>query len=146
MIILSMNLHDHRSLEKENELSADEWTSVLRLSDLWDMHALRLRSIARLEVILAEEPHSRFAIAKRFQITHWLLPALVQLVQRAPPIGVEESKQLGDLELSFKICAIRECCRQYWNSYSVHPDRGAFMYANDQVEQRVRADCKPWLE
>jgi hypothetical protein len=62
-------------------LSSDEWTSVLKLSTMWDFDAVRKAAIERLWQMKLK-PVDKVVLAHKYNITDWLVPALNELAQQ----------------------------------------------------------------
>ncbi|KAJ7286928.1 hypothetical protein C8J57DRAFT_1048994, partial [Mycena rebaudengoi] len=73
--------------------TTEEWTSVLRLADRWDMHDIRRLAIAQLE--LCAGPVDKIALGERYGVQEWLVPAYLELCTRKAPITTTEGYQIG---------------------------------------------------
>jgi hypothetical protein len=81
------------------------WSSVLHLSDMWQMQSLRADALKHLEPITSDV--EKLALADKYDIPHWLLPALVALVNRDKALSIEESEKIG-LVRAIKVPGLRE--------------------------------------
>jgi len=102
-------------------MTCAEWTSVLKLSTMWNFEGLRdlaVKSMSRLPI----DPVEKTALAMEYDIDGWLLPAINELAQREDPIGIEEARRLG-LEVAMKIAAVRESFIS-WNDKVAFGPRG----------------------
>lgn len=103
-------------------MSAMEWTSVLKLSTMWNFEDLRDLAIQTMSH-LPLDPVERAALASEYNIDEWLLPALNELAQREEPIGIKEANRLG-WETALQIAAVRESFIA-WNEKMAFGPRGA---------------------
>ncbi|EGN92772.1 hypothetical protein SERLA73DRAFT_116892 [Serpula lacrymans var. lacrymans S7.3] len=90
--------------------SAVEWTSVLKLSTMWDFEVIRQAVIQRMS-IMPIECVEKAVLAMEYKVDSWLIPALNELAQRAESITVAEMGRLGP-ELTLKMAAVREGVRE----------------------------------
>lgn len=97
---------------KEELLDAEQWISVLKLADMYNFATSRKQAVRQREPLLHDKPALRVALATRYDIKEWLLPALTTLVQREEPLGMEDYQYLG-LETIIKLGGVRE-------KYSAH--------------------------
>lgn len=92
----------------------NEWTSVLKLSTMWEFASLRKAAISWLDTSPASLHRSdlieKIVLATRYDIKEWLLPSLLAIAQRPDPISVEEGKRLG-IETALKLASVREKLR-----------------------------------
>ncbi|EDR07772.1 uncharacterized protein LACBIDRAFT_298314 [Laccaria bicolor S238N-H82] len=96
-----------RNFRRELDLNLEEWTSVLKLSDMWDMDNVRELSISNLTPLLECKPAHQIALARRFHVDEWLLPAFKGLVYRDKPVDELDMDELG-ARTALKVAAIRE--------------------------------------
>ena len=90
-------------------LSQHQWTSVLKLSTMWEFDGPRNAAIRHLDS-LAEppiDPIDKVVLAMQYEIKEWLLPALLKLAQRPEPISIEEGYRIG-FETTVKLASVRE--------------------------------------
>ncbi|KII95602.1 hypothetical protein PLICRDRAFT_34520 [Plicaturopsis crispa FD-325 SS-3] len=92
--------------QREAELSCEEWTSVLELATMWRFQEIRRLAIEKMDTF-SMDPIQKLVLAKRLEVTQWILPAIREVAQRAEPIGIDEVNWLG-VEWAFKIAAVRE--------------------------------------
>ena len=89
-------------------LSTEEWTSVLELSTMWQFQGIRERAIKALESLtLSMDPVDKIVMARKFDVSPWLVSSLLALVQREKPLNLSEGNRLG-LECALKVAEIRE--------------------------------------
>lgn len=92
------------------DANLDEWTSILKLSYLWDFNevkTLALRELERLEI----PPLQKIIMYHSYAVDRDLLQdAYTALVVRADPITIEEGYELG-LETALQLARARELAR-----------------------------------
>ena len=92
-------------------LSQHQWTSVLKLSTMWEFDGPRNAAIRHLDSLEHPiDPIDKVVLATQYEIKEWLLPALLKLAQRSEPISIEESRRIG-LETTVKLASVREKVR-----------------------------------
>jgi len=109
-----------------DSLSSEEWTSVLELSTMWQFKDIRARAIKTLESLtLSMDPVDKIIIARKFDVSPWLVTSLHALVEREEPLDLSEGNRLG-MEWVLKVAEIRESrylpC-QYCPTHSPRPRR-----------------------
>jgi len=87
-------------------LTLEEWTSVLKLSSMWQFHKMRATAIKNMEDF-SMDLVDKIVIARRFDVSTWLVPTLNALVQREKPIDLSEGNRLG-MEWVLKVAEVRE--------------------------------------
>ena len=100
-----------RDSQSCNLLSLEEWTSVLKLSSMWQFQEVRARAIKAMEsptFSMESDLVNKIVIARRFDVSSWLVPCLNALVQREKPLDLLEGNRLG-LEWVLKVGEMREC-------------------------------------
>lgn len=100
-----------RDSQSGNSLSLEEWTSVLKLSSMWQFQEIRARAIKAMEsptFLMDSDLVNKIVVARRFAISSWLVPSLNALVQREKPLDLLEGNRLG-LEWVLKVAEAREC-------------------------------------
>ncbi|KIK19624.1 hypothetical protein PISMIDRAFT_682944 [Pisolithus microcarpus 441] len=94
--------------KKASDLGQAQWISVLKLSTMWEFKRLREVAIQHLDLPSKSLGSiEKFVLASKYGIKKWLLPALLELAERARPIGVEEGRLIG-FENALKLAAVRE--------------------------------------
>ena len=73
---------------------------------MWQFHKIRATAIKAMEG-LAMEPIDKIVVARKFDVSPWLVPSLNELVQREKPIDLSEGNRLG-LEWVLKLAQLRE--------------------------------------
>ncbi|KAI6043402.1 hypothetical protein EDC04DRAFT_2562969, partial [Pisolithus marmoratus] len=108
----------YRSVSKKSSgLDQAQWISVLKLSTMWEFDELRNVAIQHLDQPSPSfnaadtpppfNPVDKFALASKYDIKEWFLPALLALARRSKPISVEEGRLIG-FENALKVAAVRE--------------------------------------
>ncbi|KAI6040624.1 hypothetical protein EDC04DRAFT_3140241 [Pisolithus marmoratus] len=103
--------------KKGSGLDQAQWVSVLRLSTMWEFDELRNVAIQHLDQPSPSfnaadtpppfNPVDKFALASKYEIKEWYLPALLTLARRSKPISIEEGHRIG-FENALKVAAVRE--------------------------------------
>jgi len=108
---------------RESSLTADEWTSVLKLANMWSFDNLRgiaIKHLAKLRL----EPVQKIALAMDYHLPKWLVPALNRLAQREQPLGRDDLQRLG-ADVALKIAEVRgaypPACPRPWEHHSTNP-------------------------
>lgn len=102
------HLSHRRAYADEEVLSEAQWTSVLVLSERWDMPRLQALAIAKLTPALACDPHKMAVMGRTYDISSWLISGIHALVVRPePPMVLLDAQRLG-IEEALKVAAIRE--------------------------------------
>jgi len=107
LITVSTLIHVPRDSQQPESLTLEEWTSVLKLSTMWQFHKIRAAAIKNMEGF-SMDLVDKILIARRFDISTWLVPTLNALVQREKPIDLSEGNRLG-IEWVLKVAEVREC-------------------------------------
>ena len=75
---------------------------------MWQFQDIRARAIKALESLtLSMDPIDKIVIARKFDVSTWLVPSLDALVQREKPLDLSEGNRLG-LEWALKVAEVRE--------------------------------------
>ncbi|KAF9228864.1 hypothetical protein BS17DRAFT_812789 [Gyrodon lividus] len=151
----------HRTNGRSQKLPVDveQWTSVLKLSTLWEFHGLRQTAIDNLSGIPVP-PVEKIVLAYVYDVKSWLLPAMQELVRRPTPINMEEANRLG-FETALKLASVREqlalrsvprelvcsnycqCANQgYRCSRDGHPKQPQHSYTTDELFPGPRANVQ----
>ena len=95
-------------------LSQHQWTSILKLSTMWEFDGPRNAAIRHLDSLQPPiDPIDKVVLAMQYEIKEWLLPALLKLAQRLEPISIEEGRRIG-FETTVKLASVRE--KVNWNA------------------------------
>ena len=102
-----LNALNRQGLEEAN-FSAADWCDLLSISHRYECGRARERSIREIN---AHNPPidnaDKIAMAKKFEVEEWLLPACVALVERQDPLTYAEAEKLG-LDMTVLISEARE--------------------------------------
>ena len=84
------------SSDQEIIATQEEWTAILKLSDLWSFDNNRNLAIWTLDSLVSD-PVRRIEIARSFQIEEWVLPSLERLAVRAGclPLNDQDAGGIG---------------------------------------------------
>jgi len=94
---------------EENDLSYEQWKSVLHLATRWDFASIRRLA---LNSISPPTPHDRLLLARTYSIDHWVVPALSALCERKAPLTLSEARQM-DVEDIILVATVREAIRSH---------------------------------
>ena len=86
------------------ELTYEQWKSVLHLSTRWGFASLRKLA---LKSIRPPTPHDQLVLARTYSVEEWVLPALTALCSRSLPLSLDEARQM-DLQDVILVAAVRE--------------------------------------
>ena len=103
------NSHYGPTDEEKKEIYLHEWTSVLKLSTLWQFTTLRAVAIENMTPLLKRSGGSAkwISLARTYSVREWLLPALHALARRQLPLQIYEVDLLG-IETVLKMAEVRE--------------------------------------
>jgi len=101
---------------EENDLSYEEWKSVLHLSTRWGFASLRRLALASIK---PPTPYDRLILARTYSVDHWVVPALSALCERTAPLTLFEARQM-DIEDVVLVASVREDIRSH--KLRVHTD------------------------
>jgi hypothetical protein len=90
----------------EETLSIPEWTSVLKLSTMWQFDKIRqfaIDQMSKLQIDVVE----KIGLARDYHVKEWLLPALDEFTRLGKPMTTEDVNHLG-LDFILKIVSVRE--------------------------------------
>jgi len=113
----------HRQGLEEAKLSKDDWCNLLSISHRYECEGAHKRSIKEINKLdLSIGDADKIAMAKKFGVEEWLLPACVGLVERQDPLTHDEAEKLG-LDMTVLVSEAREKYIQrqqsgVWNSYN----------------------------
>lgn len=88
----------------EQDLSYEQWRSVLHLSSRWGFASIRKLALKSINPPNACE---QLALARDYGVDHWVLPALSALCKRRLPISLEEARQMS-IEDVVLVATVRE--------------------------------------
>ncbi|KAF8632494.1 hypothetical protein AX15_001861 [Amanita polypyramis BW_CC] len=98
----------------------DEWTSVLKLADQWQMEDVRAVAITRMTPLLEKVPEKQIKLSLEYNIEEWLVPGINRLARRDQPLDKNDIEEIG-LDCALKIMTLREDCNfdASYNQWSV---------------------------
>lgn len=108
-----MLLYVRKKIGSPEILSFSQWTSVLGLTDRYCMDDLRQHAIDKMQNIPDVDPVDKLVVARRFEISSWILPAFTDILQRSNAMDQYAVDSLG-LETVLRLVAIRD--RMPWQS------------------------------
>ncbi|KAI5826262.1 hypothetical protein K523DRAFT_311755 [Schizophyllum commune Tattone D] len=146
-ILYPRTLHINRS----PELSQEQWTGVLKLSDLWMMDRIKTLAVDALAQRLSDNPVEKIALARAYNVHDWYCQGICKLVQRQKPISPDDLARLGP-SLTMKICELRECLvlKENTSRYGAcgsweMNDRRGYATCDAKVSKRVHDECASLL-
>jgi hypothetical protein len=92
------------------ELSPEQWQSVLALASKWHFEGVRATAIDKLHSA-ALDPIDKLLLAIRYDVKPWLVDTLNRIAQREAPLGSADAErllQIVGLEYVLKIAQVRE--------------------------------------
>ena len=90
-----------------NDLSYEEWKSVLCLSTRWGFTSIRKLALNSIE---PPTPHDRLLLARKYSVDDWVVPALSAMCERMAPLTLSEARQM-DIEDVILVSTVREDIR-----------------------------------
>ena len=92
-----------------NDLSYEEWKSVLHLSTRWGFPSIRRLALGSIN---PPTPHDRLLLARTYSVDDWVIPALSALCERTTPLSLSEARQMS-IEDVVLVSAVREDIRSH---------------------------------
>ncbi|KAJ3935942.1 MAG: hypothetical protein NXY57DRAFT_987734 [Lentinula lateritia] len=89
------------------KLTFDEWTSVLKLSDMWCMDVVKEHAISTMSSLSGVDPVDKVVVARKYGITSWLAPTINAIIQRSQPWNERDVERLG-LSTVLKLAEFRD--------------------------------------
>jgi hypothetical protein len=89
-----------------DSLTLEEWTSVLHLSTMWQFQKIRATAINAMGSV-SMDLVDKIVIARKFDVSTWLVPALNALVQRDKSLDFLEGTRLG-MDWVLKVAELRD--------------------------------------
>jgi len=87
-------------------MGCEGWTSVLKLSTLWEFKQMRQEAVNKLSQS-PMKPIDKVVLARTYEVEKWLVEGYAELVRRDGGISSEERQTLG-LETTLKLYEMRE--------------------------------------
>jgi hypothetical protein len=76
-----------------NDLSLEQWKSVLRLPTRWGFGSIRRRALNAINPLATS--HDRLVLARHNSVDDWVVPALSALCERWEPLSLDEARQMN---------------------------------------------------
>jgi hypothetical protein len=95
-----------RESRRRGSPTLEEWTSVLHLSTMWRFQKIRSRAINAMGSI-SMDLVDKIVIARKYDVSAWLVSALSALVQREKSVDFSEGNKLG-LDWVLKVAELRD--------------------------------------
>ncbi|KAI9465226.1 hypothetical protein BJY52DRAFT_1114002, partial [Lactarius psammicola] len=89
---------------EEQDLSYEQWRSVLHLSTRWGFASRRRLA---LESIKPPTSYDRLLLARKYAVDHWVIPALTALCERTAPLSLDEARRMN-IEDVVLVATVRE--------------------------------------
>ena len=90
------------------KFSKEDWFNLLSISHRYECEGARKQSIKEINKLGSSVNNVyRIALAKRFEVEEWLVPACVALVEREDPLALAEAHNLG-FEMTVLVSKARE--------------------------------------
>jgi len=102
-----LNFFYFREGLEEIKFTKDDWWYLLSISHRYECERARQRSIKEIDKLRPVDHAFKIAMAKKYGVEEWLLPACVALVEREGPLTHAEAEKLG-LNMTVLLCEARE--------------------------------------
>jgi len=128
-LVYGVNRNNRQGIE-EAKFSKDDWCNLLSISHRYECERARERSIKEINKLdPPADDVDKIAMAKKFGVEEWLLPACVALVERQTPLTCVEAEKIG-LHMTVLLSEAREKYIQReqspaynsYNSYGQQPN------------------------
>ncbi|KAF9012721.1 hypothetical protein BDQ17DRAFT_1405296 [Cyathus striatus] len=106
-----------RKTKEDVHEQLEKWTSVLKLSTLYNMLAPRRLAIKRLEKVITHDFINQIILGRVFKIPHWFEAGCTSLVERNEGFDLSDAETL-DYRTSFILYMCRETRQSYNHSYA----------------------------
>ena len=91
-----MNQNTHRQGLEEIKFSQDDWCNLLSISHRYECEGARERAIKEInKLVTPVSDIDKIAMAEKYGVEEWLLPACVALAERGDPLTYAEADKLG---------------------------------------------------
>ncbi|KAJ3720794.1 hypothetical protein DFJ43DRAFT_970257, partial [Lentinula guzmanii] len=105
--LLTILAPPQRFKEPVPTLSFSEWTSVLKLADMWCMDVVKEHAIATMNQISKVDPIDKVVVARKYGVNSWLVPSFDALLRRSQPWDEQDVERLG-LSTVLKLVELRD--------------------------------------
>ncbi|TFK45103.1 hypothetical protein BDQ12DRAFT_48480 [Crucibulum laeve] len=100
------------SFRQSEELSCDEWISVLKLSTIWQFPQVRARSVTALEG-MSMDALKKLECARDYNLPQWYASALTQVAERSNLMSPQEAVKIMGLEFGLKMAELHGMIAAY---------------------------------
>ena len=114
---------------KEQDLSYEQWKSVLYLSTRWGFASRRKLA---LESIKPPTPYDWLLLTRKYAVDQWVVPALHALCVRTAPLSLDEARGMN-IEDVVLVATIREEIFRFGMSAAEIPRRVEAMQARVSI-------------
>jgi len=76
-------------------LSFSEWTSVLKLADMWCMDGVKEHAISNMSALPNIDPVDKIVVARDYNIRSWFTPCYQEILQRSQAYTERDVSHLG---------------------------------------------------
>jgi len=90
-----------------NDITTEEWKSILKLSAMWEFDSVRELAIQELTAANKLDPVSSILLGLEYDVAQWLIAGCSHLIVRNAGPRAEEAKMLGE-DLATLIWDLRE--------------------------------------
>ena len=123
-------MYFNRLVGESASLTVEEWLSVLKLSDLWELPELRTKAIDAVESHIHNlGTVDMILLAKKYCVSKWLMRGYEALARRTDVITPDESVRLG-VYTSCRLAEVRDKSWKYVCHYGMRGLSHAY-YARD---------------
>ncbi|KAJ3786079.1 hypothetical protein GGU10DRAFT_332601 [Lentinula aff. detonsa] len=105
--LLTILAPPQRFKEPVPTLSFSEWTSVLKLADMWCMDVVKEHALATMNQIPKVDPIDKVVVARKYGVDSWLAPSFDALLRRSQPWDEQDVERLG-LSTVLKLVELRD--------------------------------------
>ncbi|KAK0459147.1 uncharacterized protein EV420DRAFT_1269456, partial [Desarmillaria tabescens] len=89
---------------QQPELSINGWISVLALSNIWRMTAVRKTAIQRLTNSLSQiSPVERILLGRKYSVAPWVSSGYEELASRTEVVSFEDAERIGVEDTLFRV-------------------------------------------
>lgn len=98
---------DSKETTKQSPI-LETWLPVVKLARMWGFNEVYKHAVENMPYQqICSTPTEKVAIAVKYDIKPWLIPALNELAKREEPLGIHDLELLGP-EVALKVAAVRE--------------------------------------
>ncbi|KAM6489456.1 hypothetical protein JOM56_015089 [Amanita muscaria] len=123
-----------------HDFSLDEWKSVLKLANLYEMTDVKDFAVDCMTPLLdIGSPPVQIHLAQAHDVPKWLQPAKARLVDRSNPINENDVVLIG-LALALEVCALRENALRE-NTFTTTPNLSPL---GESDQEKSEPSASPW--